>query len=409
MKQRPLRHRPRFGVALAGGGPLGAIYEIGVLAALAESLRGLDLNRADVYVGVSAGSIVAAGLANGFTPRELSRLFNESTDAPDRFDPAILLRPALREYLRRLLQLPPLVLETAWDYLTGRDLVGSIERLARALPTGLFDGEQVHRYLERVFARAGRTNDFRKLRGRLYVVAADLDTGESVAFGKPGTDHIPISRAVQASASLPGLFPPVEIEGRHYVDGALRKTLHASIALEHGVDLLLCVNPLVPYTPGAQPARARAHRLERLVEGGLPIVLAQAYRAMIHSRLDTGMERYKSTHPETDILLFHPNRADADMFFTNLFSYSNRQRLCEHAYQMMRRDLWQRRHELGPRLARHGITIDVAGLRDTSRTLVPGVTAGGPLVATRAATAVSELRHTLDDLARWLAHQPGRA
>ena len=68
-----------------------------------------------------------------------------------------------------------------------------------------------------------------------------------MTFGSTGRDHVPISRAIQASSALPGLFPPVEIDGEHYVDGALNKTLHASVALDQGVGLLLCVNPLVPF------------------------------------------------------------------------------------------------------------------------------------------------------------------
>src|SRR3954452_15441883 len=65
----------KVGMALAGGGPLGAIYEIGALLALADSLDGLDLNSLDVYVGVSSGSFVAAGLANGISPAQMYRLF----------------------------------------------------------------------------------------------------------------------------------------------------------------------------------------------------------------------------------------------------------------------------------------------------------------------------------------------
>jgi predicted acylesterase/phospholipase RssA len=71
--ERTSQARPRIGLALAGGGPLGAIYEIGALAALSESLRGIDLNDADVYVGVSAGGFIAAGIVNGFTPHQMSR------------------------------------------------------------------------------------------------------------------------------------------------------------------------------------------------------------------------------------------------------------------------------------------------------------------------------------------------
>jgi predicted acylesterase/phospholipase RssA len=404
--------RPRIGLALAGGGPLGAIYEIGVLSALAESLRGFDFNDAEVYVGVSAGSFIAAGLANGYTPQALSRLFIEDTHSEDRFDPALLLRPALREYAHRIAALPPLLAEAAWTYLLRPDSpLGALERLGRALPTGLFDGDQIDRYLSRIFGGPGRSNDFRTLRRRLYVVAAELDTGESVAFGAPGVDHVPISRAVQASSALPGLFPPVEIGGHYFVDGALRKTLHASVALAHGVDLLFCVNPLVPYYArrhglGAGGRRRRDHPLEKLVEGGLPVVLAQTYRAIIHSRLDAGMERYKSAYPDTDIVLFEPNRSDADMFFTNLFSYSGRHRLCEHAYQKMRRELWLRRHELAPKLARHGIAIDAAVLRDEKRTLVRSLRRQWQYrIDTRASRTARALAHTLDDLQRWLARQ----
>ena len=404
--------RPRIGIALAGGGPLGAIYEIGVLSALAESLQGFDFNDAEVYVGVSAGSFIAAGLANGYTPQALSRLFIEDAHSEVRFDPALLLRPALREYARRIASLPPLVAEAAWAYLRRPgNALGALERLGRALPTGLFDGGEIDRYLARIFDGPGRTNDFRKLRQKLYIVAAELDTGESVAFGAPGVDHVPISRAVQASSALPGLFPPAEIDGHYFVDGALRKTLHASVALAHGVDLLICVNPLVPYyarrhSLGAGGRRRRDHELEKLVEGGLPVVLAQTYRAIIHSRLDAGMERYKTAYPDTDIVLFEPNRSDADMFFTNLFSYSGRHRLCEHAYQKMRRELWERRHELAPRLARHGIGIDVAALRDEKRTLVRGLRRPRPYrIDSAARRTARSLAHTLDDLQRWLAGQ----
>lgn len=403
------RRHARIGLALAGGGPLGAIYEIGALAALSEALVGIDFNDADVYVGVSAGAFIAAGLVNGFTPHDMSRLFIESQRSEDRFDPAILLRPALREYWHRILALPPLIAGTVCSYLLRpRNPFGAIERLGRAIPTGLFDGDQVDRYLARVFSQPGRSNDFRRLRHRLFLVATDLDTGEAVAFGAPGFDHVPISRAVQASAALPGVFPPVPIDGRYFVDGALKKTLHASIALEHGVDLLICVNPLVPYDarPHGQP-RERTHPLDKLVEGGLPVVLAQTFRSIIHSRLDAGMERYKTAYPHVDIVLFQPNRADADMFFTNLFSYASRRRLCEHAYQKTRQELWLRRHELAPKLARHGIEIDGAVLRDRSLTLVRSLGRTRTWLQTAGTATVRELSLTLDDLQRWLAAAAG--
>jgi NTE family protein len=406
-KRASATRRPRVGLALAGGGPLGAIYEIGALAALSESLEGIDFNDIDIYVGVSAGGFIAAGLANGITPHQMSRAFIEGEKSSDRFEPSMLLRPAFREYARRLASVPPLALSAAWHYLLGTStIMSAFERLGRAIPTGVFSGDEVDHYLAGIFSQPGRTNDFRQLDHQLYLVATDLDTGVSVAFGAPGTDHVPISRAVQASAALPGLFPPVEVEGRYFVDGALRKTLHASIALDQGVELMLCLNPLVPFdsTPHHR-SRDREHQLGKLVEGGLPVVLAQTFRSIIHSRLGAGLERYKTAYPRTDILLFEPNRADADMFFTNLFSYSSRRRLCEHAYQKTREELWKRRHELAPLLARHGLTLRTDVLADQALTLVKSLKKSRGTWRETASTAATRLlTHTLDDLERWLRY-----
>ncbi|MGZ9058728.1 MAG: patatin-like phospholipase family protein [Burkholderiaceae bacterium] len=399
-QSRKRSHRPRVGLALAGGGPLGAIYEIGALAALDEALHGVDVNDAEVYVGVSAGSFIAAALINGFTPREMSRLFVEGEQSDSRFDPAMLLRPDYRELAQRLASVPALLASSLWSYARRTStLTSALDRLKRAIPTGIFSGHDAEQYLRRVFSAPGRTNDFRELPRKLYVVATDLDTGRSVPFGAPGLDHVPISRAVQASAALPGLFAPVEIDGRHFVDGALQKTLHASVALDHGVDLLICINSLVPFDATLD----RRHRLDRLADGGLPAVLGQTFRSLIHSRLASGLERYKAAYPASDIVLFEPDRADADIFFSNLFSYSNRQRLAEHAYQRTRADLWRRRHELGPLLQRHGVQIRSDVLCDSSLTLVESVKRNRGTGRERwGAAATRSLAHTLDDLERWM-------
>ena len=394
----------RVGIALAGGGPLGAIYEIGALNALADCLRGIDFTDLDVYVGVSSGAFIAAGMANGISPAQLSHMFIESDTAEERLDPSILLRPAYAEYLARARSLPPLVLRAVWRYVTDSQrmsLLGSVQRIGRALPTGLFDGAAIDRYLERVFSVAGRTNDFRELERTLCIVATDLDSGASVEFGAAGWDHVPISTAVQASAALPVLFPPVEIGGRYYVDGALKKTLHASVALRHGARLVLCVNPLVPFDP--ESPEKHPDGIAHLVDGGLPVVLSQAFRSLIHSRMQVGFERYAIEYRDADVVLFEPNRHDHEMFFTNVFSYASRRRLAEHAYQKTRQELFERRHQLAPVLARHGITFDLDALRDPARELVRGVKKPRP---PRGAMAIARrLAHTLDDLERYLRHE----
>ncbi len=395
--------RPRLALALAGGGPLGAIYEIGALCALDDCLPGLDLNACGHYVGVSAGGFIAAGLANGLRPRQLCEAFIEDRPNPDSFDPAWLLKPAWGEFGARLRRLPGLLRDGVWDWtVQGRSFNSAFERLGAALPTGVLDNEDIHRQIERLFSQPGRSNDFRQLNARLTLVATQLDTGEAAPFGRPGWDHVPISRAIQASAALPGLFPPVEIQGRHYVDGALKKTLHATVALDEGVGLLLCLNPLVPFH--TNPSLHDGRRIPSLVEGGLPAVMSQTFRSMIHSRLALGFKHYERAYPDSDIVLLEPDPRDATLFFANTFSYRQRREIAEHAYQETRRMLLDRRASLAPRLARHGIGLDLAALQDPDRRLLPAAPAPA-----RGEAIASRLHATLDELQRTVEHMAAAA
>ncbi|HQD14439.1 MAG TPA: patatin-like phospholipase family protein, partial [Ottowia sp.] len=135
----------KIGVALAGGGPLGGIYEVGACVALEEAIDGLSLVDADVYVGVSAGSFVAAALANGFEPRQLARMLL-GRDGSQVFEPSLLLRPAFREYLARARSVPRLAARAVMEYLGSpwqHGLFESFQRLSRAIPTGLFDNSGI--------------------------------------------------------------------------------------------------------------------------------------------------------------------------------------------------------------------------------------------------------------------------
>ena len=359
----------RIGLALAGGGPEGAVYEVGALRAIEESLAGLDLNALHVYVGVSAGSFIAASLVNGITTAQMTRALVAHEPGVHPFVPSTFFTPAWREWGRRGLMVPKLLLETAKKLVQNpadQTIREAFMRLSRALPVGLFDNEPIRRYLERSFTRPGRTDDFRRLRHKLVVVSTDLGTGRAVRFGENGWDHVPISRAVQASTALPGLYPPVRIDGRDCVDGVLLRTVHASVALEDGADLLLCVNPLVPADLGREEARPDGGPI---VRRGLPTVMSQTFRTLIHSRLQVGMARYASRFPDADVLLFEPARNEYRMFFTNMFSFSARQKVCELAYQSTRRHLRERRAELAPVLARHGLRFRDELLDDPDRTV----------------------------------------
>jgi predicted acylesterase/phospholipase RssA len=398
-------------LALAGGGPLGAIYEIGTLMALSEALDGFDFNDLDAYVGVSAGSFIAAGLANGLSPAYLYRMFIDSDSAEVPFEPEMLLRPAFEEYSQRAATVPSLLVESLREYFRNplrRNFLASFQRLSRAIPTGVFNNAGIDDFLSRLFSLPGLSNDFRQVRKPLFLVATDLDSGTSVAFGGKGFDHVPIATAIRASAALPGLYPPVEIDGRWYVDGALKKTLHASVALKAGARLVLCINPLVPFD--AKHASHERHLKQRkLVDGGLPVVLAQTFRAIIHSRMKTGLAKYDIEYKDADVILFEPGRDDADMFFTNIFSYADRKRLSEQAYRKTREELLRRHDELAPKLARHGVRINLRVLTDPHRSLARRM---GHLKRQRARTmglTALRLSDTLDDLARAVRRMQGRA
>ncbi len=363
----------RIGLALAGGGPLGSFYQLGALHALAECIDGLELGRLHGYVGVSSGAIISACLANGLSTNDLIRSFFMDGENDYPLVPAELMRPAFAEYARRLASIPRLLgdiaLECAHDPLR-QSLIGAFKPLLDVLPTGLFDNSAFERFMRRVLTSEGRTNDFRKLPCLLRIIATDLNEGTEARFGEPGLDHVPISQAIRASTALPGLYTPVVIDGRTYVDGALLRTMHASLVLESGADLVISVNPLVTL----DATRLRRGRTADLATHGFAAVMNQTFRALIQSRMEVGMAQYHGLYPFSDRLLLQPDRGDETMFFVNVFRYHDRSRLAEHAYQTTRRDLRAQATRLTRLLARHGLKLNNAHLNDRRRRLLTSAT-----------------------------------
>lgn len=304
-------------------------------------------------------------------------------------------------------RMTPRLLWDAWvEYAKNpfdQTLFESLTRLVRALPAGFFDNEPLARYLSRAFSLHGRTDDFRKIGKPLYVIAADLDAGTTVRFGDKGHDHVPISRAVQASTALPGLYPPVEIDGRHYLDGVLHKTLHASSALEAGADFLICINPIVPVDT-IDAVRTGAMKKGKLMNRGLPAVMSQTFRTLIHSRMTAVLNAYEEVYPGVGLVLLEPRRDDYKMFFRNIFSLSSRREVCEHAYRSTRLQLWERRRELEPLFAENGIRFDVEHLADRDRTLWesvddPALEEGGASLAADLDRTLTRLENLLEERA----------
>jgi predicted acylesterase/phospholipase RssA len=395
---RKRRSQRRIALALAGGGPLGAFYQLGCLHALAECTQGLELSKLDGYVGVSSGAIIAAALANGISTQEMVRLFFVDDGAESSpLTPGLLMRPAVSEYMGRAARTPKLaaqVLKRLVRDPLGQNWAGLLSPLVHAIPTGIFDNRPFEQYLRELLTRSGRTNDFRRLPAFLRIVATDLNSGAEVCFGEPGHDRVPISEAIRASTALPGLYTPVRIGRRTYVDGALLRTVHASLVLDNGADLVISVNPLVTF----DASRARASRRHDLAGDGLIAVVAQTFRALIQSRMQIGMATYRDRYPLSDRLLFEPDRDDEVMFFTNVFRYAERRRLANHAYQQTRRNLLQAADRLSPLLRRHGVTLRFERLNDASRTFDTCVPTA------RFNTAVTAgLGATLQQLSEWMA------
>jgi predicted acylesterase/phospholipase RssA len=403
--RKPPRSQGRIGLAIAGGGPIGGMYELGALRALDEAIEGLDLTRLEVYVGVSSGAFLAAGLANRLSTAEMHRIFITGDSFEAKFSPQIFLHPAFLEYIRRGANLPSLAYEWWRELLldpTGAHLSNVVSRLGGLIPTGIFNNVEIEKFLRNVFTSRGRSNDFRELDRPLYVVAVDLDNGQAVRFGGPEWDDVPISKAVQASAALPGLYPPVEIRGRHFVDGALRRTMHASVVMDHGVDLMFGINPLVPFNAGR--THVSPESTAKLAEGGLPVVLSQTFRTLLQSRMQVGLAKYAQQYPGIDQMVFEPNEDDGEMFFTNIFSYSSRRRVCQHAFRSTLADLRQRRDVLGPLLQRHGLRLRDEVIDDPQRSIVHG-----QRKPPRQTDTTARLRRALDDVEDIIRqHRPNR-
>lgn len=356
----------KIGLACAGGGVEGAVYEIGALCALEDAILGLDFRNLHVYVGVSAGALITANLVNNISPRQMSLAILSRTDGVNPISPEILFQPAFGEFVEKISTIPAVVSKSILKFISNikdNTVLGMMSELTELLPVGLFDNSLLERYLKSNFETIGITNDFREVKTKLRVVATELDSGKAVRFGEEGFDHIPISKAVQASTALPGIYLPVEIEGKYYVDGVARRTVHASVALKEGSDLVFCINPIVPLDSDAAEQELKSH-FGSIRDKGLPTVLSQIFRTMIYSRMKVGISNYGNSYPDKDIVLFEPKSNDYRMFYTNVFSYSTRKDVCEHAYNTTLNDIRNRREELSLILEKYDLMLNDKVLDD---------------------------------------------
>ncbi len=370
-RQTGRRRQPRSksALVLGGGGFTGGVYEIGALRALDLLSVNRTVNQFDVYVGTSAGSFVAAAVANGVTPEEMMRVIVQQVPTP--FPDArisSLLKPNYAEFVTKGIQIPWRLAQVVRNLLRDLGQVSAVDvvvGLAEALPSGLYTGDGVERYVRTVLSDPDRTDDFRLLPPELYLAATDLDTCERIVFGAEGWDDVPISRAVSASSALPMIYRPVKVKDRELIDGGILSTTNLDIAVEAGAKFIVVVNPLVPFVndfemriPTIAGSRAR-----RVSDMGFPQIGYQAFKLLAYQRLHELARRWEDHYPGVDIILIEPEPNDELMFQTSIMNYTSRVDIARHGFQSVTLKLAHDYSRFKRICARHGIEISATRVR----------------------------------------------
>ncbi len=365
------RRRPRSksALVLGGGGFTGGVYEIGALRALDLLSVNRTVNEFDVYVGTSAGSFVAAAVANGVTPEEMMRVIVQQvpTSFPDARVSA-LLRPNYREFVRKGLLVPFRVAQLVRSLVRDLGQISAVDiavGLAEVLPSGLYSEKGIERYVRMILSDPDRTDDFRLLQNELYVAATDLDTCERIVFGAEDWDDVPISTAVAASSALPMIYKPVRIKDRELVDGGIVSTTNLDIAVEAGAKFVVVVNPLVPYVNDFQKRipTITGSRARRVSDMGFPQIGYQAFKLLAYQRLHDLARRWEERYPGVDIILIEPEPNDELMFQTSVMNYTSRVDIARHGFQSVTLKLANDYPRFKRICARHGIEISATRVR----------------------------------------------
>ena len=363
------RARSKTALVLGGGGFTGGVYEIGALRALDLLSVNRTVNEFDVYVGTSAGSFVAAAVANGVTPEEMMRVIVQQvpTSFPDARVSA-LLRPNYREFLSKGLLVPFRVAQLVRSLVRDLGQISAVDiavGLAEVLPSGLYSERGIEDYVRRILSDPDRTDDFRLLQNELYLAATDLDTCERVVFGAQDWDDVPISKAVAASSALPMIYKPVRIKDREMVDGGIVSTTNLDIAVEAGAKLIVVVNPLVPYVNDFQKRipTISGSRARRVSDMGFPQIGYQAFKLLAYQRLHDLARRWEQRYPGVDVILVEPEPNDELMFQTSIMNYTSRVDIARHGFQSVTLKLANDYPRFKEICARHGIEISATRVR----------------------------------------------
>lgn len=349
--------KPRVALCLPGGGATGAMYQIGALAALEDSVQGLETHAFDLYVGTSSGASVAAALAGGRPIQRIYRAFLDPADVYFPLERKHLLKMDFNEWRRTVVSAAGALRHGTASLVSRRPgpspaaLWEELDRLNDSLPAGVFSLDAYERFLEDFFVRRGIPNSFHGMPRELRVVAHDLDSGEMVAFGGPGYDHVPVARACTASMAVPPFFSPIRIGDRHYIDAGAAQIAHLDVAAGLGADVMVVVNPMVPVAVDSVPT---GHgRRTSVRDKGLMWVMNQALRIGMHKLVQEACARLEA-EGKVEVVLIEPDPTDGILFMYNPASFAARRSILEYAYRTTRARMSKWFEAESPAFARAG-------------------------------------------------------
>ncbi|WP_328388917.1 patatin-like phospholipase family protein [Nocardia sp. NBC_00416] len=224
--------KPTIALVLGGGGPVGIAWLSGLALGLRDA--GIDISLADRIIGTSAGAVVGSIIAAG---TDLSALL---TPRPPRSEPA-------RHDYTPLLEIASLLRAVDQD----RDLV--LQRVGE-LALGADTGDPAA-HIDRIGSLVGFADWPER---ELLITAVDIGSGTLTAWTREGPATL--VQALASSTAVPGVFPPIEIAGRHYIDGGVRSTVNADLAV--GYDAIVILEPLAHIYPRTRADRALGNARE---------------------------------------------------------------------------------------------------------------------------------------------------
>ncbi|MAT27270.1 MAG: hypothetical protein CMN29_20340 [Sandaracinus sp.] len=315
------------------------MYEVGVLAALEDAFEDFRANDFDVFVGASTGACVATGLAGGLSAQRMYRAL---------LDPADDFFPLRRQHLMRLdagelqrvlsssLGAFRRMVGTVANRGVGKGFFVEVDRFWDSLPAGLFTTDPFEQFFYDFLTRRGLPKSFGEMPRKLLLIANDLDIGERVVFGVGGDQaHVPIAKAVAASIATPLLYAPVRIGGRDYIAGGPGEAGHVDVAVEHGCEMVLAINAMVPVRvdPLSREVPTGHGPMKRVRDKGMLWVYSQSWRLVTEARLQSGIAKYRAEHPNVDVHLLEPERGDATMFMHSPMNFDARRSILEDGYK----------------------------------------------------------------------------